>query len=310
MSAVPTPAIRTRELTKHYEDTVAVEDVDLEVLQGEVFGFLGPNGAGKTTTIRLLVDLIRPTRGSAEILGLDSQTDTPAVRSRVGFLSGEAPLWPDRTGREVLDHVAALRGAPTDASAGLEVAQRLEASLDRPIGELSRGNRQKVALSAAFVGRPPLLILDEPTSGLDPLMQREVLDLVEAARDEGRTVFFSSHHLREVEQVADRVGVIRKGRLAAVEDVDELLSGGLRRVEVVLRERPPEGTLASVRGVHDVGWDGARARFRVEGSMDPLVKALAEHEVVDLRSEDPSLEEVFLAYYGPAEAPRGSNGGS
>ncbi len=292
------PAIDLEGLTKHYGATIGVEDVDLEVRQGEVFGFLGPNGAGKTTCIRVLLDLIRPTRGSARVLGLDCQEASEQVRGQIGYLPGELELWPELTGRGILGHLSKLRGSLTSLEDGLEIADRLDADLDKRSRDLSTGNKQKIGIAAAFMARPSVLILDEPTSGLDPLMQRTVHELVDEARADGRTVFFSSHILHEVERVADRVGIIRGGRVVAVEDVEDLIHQGIRRVEVVFRGEPRPGAFEALDGVEEVEVDGARLSCRVSGSMDAFVKELARHEVVDVRSQDPDLEETFLRFYG------------
>lgn len=303
------PAIETSGLTKHYGDQIGIEDLALTVDQGEVFGFLGPNGAGKTTTIRLLLDLIRPTRGEARILGLDCQEASISVRQAVGYLPGELSLWPEATPRATLDHLAKVRGEPVPRAEIDRLAERLGVAMDTPVGELSSGNKQKVGIVQALMNRPELAILDEPTRGLDPLVQNEVLDLVAEARAEGRTVFLSSHVLHEVERVCDRVAIVRDGRLVAVEDVDDLIHRSSRRIDVVFARPPPDDVLDGIANVRDVDREGARLQFVLEGPIDPLVKRLASYELVDLRSQDPSLEEVFLDYYEPEtdrEAHRGA----
>lgn len=272
-----------------------------------MFGFLGPNGAGKTTTIRVLLDLIRPTEGQASVLGLDCQRDSQQVRSRVGYLPGELSLWPDETGRAAIEHLARVRGPEVPRERIHRLADRLDADLEMPIEELSSGNKQKIGLVQALMSEPELAILDEPTRGLDPLVQREVLSLVAEARDDGRSVFFSSHVLHEVEQVCDRVGLVRQGRLVAVEDVDELVQASTREVDAVLTQPPPEGAFAGLENVRHLEQEGSRIRLRVDGPIDPLIKRLAEFEVVDLRSQAPSLEDLFLAHYEvPEEASHGS----
>jgi len=289
-------AIETERLTKRYGSARGIEDVTIAVEEGEVFGFLGPNGAGKTTTIRTLLDLLHPTGGSARVFGLDSQRDSVAIRARLGNLPGDFGFGKHVSGREALRQLARLRGIDGRERAE-ELARRFRADLERPLGELSRGNRQKVGLILAVFHRPELLILDEPTSGLDPLMQEEFLALVREERERGCAVFLSSHELDEVERVCDRVGIIRGGRVIAVERVDELLDKTGRRVEVELAAPVDPEELRRLPGVGEVEVDGARARFRVSGDVDPVVKAIAAHHVVDLEFARPTLEEVFLTYY-------------
>jgi len=295
---MPPEAITTDGLTKFYGETRGIESLDLRVEWGEVFGFLGPNGAGKTTTIRLLLDLIRPTRGRAVIAGLDAQSDSVAVRRLSGYLPGELKLPERRTAAGFLAHLARIRGgvAPHAVS---DLAERIGLDLTRRIGDLSKGNKQKVGVVAAFMHDPQLLILDEPTSGLDPLRQQDILDLIGERAAAGRTVFLSSHELDQVEQVAQRVGIVRGGRLIAVETIAALKTRAVRRVEVRLAAPAPGlARLADVQGVRDVSVDGQTARLTVEGAMDALVKAMAELPVQTLTSEAPDLDEIFLSYYG------------
>ena len=298
MSAMP--VIETEGLTTLYGNSRGIEDVTISVNAGEVFGFLGPNGAGKTTTIRTLLDLLHPTRGSARLFGLDSYRDSVAIRARLGNLPGDFGYGREASGREALRLLARLRGI-----AGLgraeALAERFRADLDRPLGQLSRGNRQKVGLIQATFHEPELLILDEPTSGLDPLMQEEFLKLVAEERDRGCAVFLSSHELDEVERVCDRVGIVRAGRLIAVERIAELLGRARRRVVVELAGPDGIEDLRAVPGVEGLTVAGARVTFSFAGDLDPVVKALAAHHVVDLEATHPSLEEVFLAYYREGE---------
>jgi ABC-2 type transport system ATP-binding protein len=299
---VSSPAIALHALTKYYGDARGVIDLDLEVDRGEVFGFLGPNGAGKTTTIRLLLDLIRPTSGSATVLGLDSVADSTEIRRRVGYLPGEMGLWPWMTTRQALDHLSTLRGLDGDAHYR-DLLDRFEVQPDRKISDLSTGNKQKVGIIQAFMHEPDLVILDEPTSGLDPLMQQATYELIEDAQRDGRTVFLSSHVLPEVERVAKRVGIIRQGRLVEVEDMAALKQRTIRQIEVRFGHLTPSvEALASIEGVSDVTASGAVAHLRLEGSVDPLIKTLAQFEVVSLHTHDTPLEEIFLALYaGTAE---------
>jgi ABC-2 type transport system ATP-binding protein len=299
---VSLPAIATAGLTKSYGTNRGVEDLDLRVERGEVFGFLGPNGAGKTTTIRLLLDLIRPTRGRAEIAGLDCQADSLEVRRLTGYLPGE--LKPPGRSRAIdfLTYLGRLRGG-VEVRAIAELAERLGLDLGRPIGDLSKGNKQKVGIVAAFMHDPELLILDEPTSGLDPLRQQDVLELVRERAAVGRSVFLSSHDLDQVEHVAERVGIIREGRLIAAEAISTLKQRALRRVEVRLAA-PADGVerLREVTGVRDLSLTDDVVRLHVEGSMDALVKELARLPVQTLTSETAELEEIFLSYYGRPDA--------
>lgn len=289
-------AIESRDLTKFYGDARGVESVDLEVRTGEVFGFLGPNGAGKTTTIRLLLDLIRPTRGRARVAGLDAHRDSLEVRRRTGYLPGELNLPPKRTGREFLTYLSRIRKG--DREDEIErLSERLGLALDRPIGDLSKGNKEKVGVVAALAHDPELLILDEPTSGLDPLRQRDVQELMRERATAGRTVFLSSHELDQVEDVADRVGIIRDGRLIAVEEISALKARAVRRVEVRFADGVGIEGLERIEGVRHVESGDGVVRLRVEGRMDALVKELARHPVETLTSETPDLDEVFLAYY-------------
>jgi ABC-2 type transport system ATP-binding protein len=295
-----TPAIETAGLSKTYAGAIqALVGLDLRVERGEVFGYLGPNGAGKSTTIRLLLDLIRATEGSAEVLGLDSRRSALDIHRRTGYLPGELALSKHLTAREHLEYFGSLRGGlDRDYANGL--AERFDLALDRVVGSLSRGNKQKVGLLLAFAHRPELLVLDEPTSGLDPLMQQTFNSLVRETVDEGRTVFLSSHVLSEVQHDADRVGIIRDGSLVAVEDVRALRGRALRELEIRFAGAAPREPLAAVPGVRDVRTDGPVAHLLVEGSPDALVKELARHEIADLISHEPDLEDVFLSYYSDA----------
>jgi ABC-2 type transport system ATP-binding protein len=272
--------IETQGLTKFYGAERGIEDVTMTVEAGEVFAFLGPNGAGKTTTIRTLLDLLHPTRGSASLFGLDSHRDSVAIRARLGNLPGDFGFGKRTSGREALSLLARLRGVE-----GLgrveELARRFRADLERPLGQLSRGNRQKVGLILAVFHRPELLILDEPTSGLDPLMQEEFLALVREERERGCAIFLSSHELDEVERVCDRVGIIRGGRLIAVERVADLLGRTQRRSRVEVEFAEP------------VDLEDVRA-------LPGVVRAEYAH---------PTLEEVFLTYYEEGGAPEPSAGG-
>jgi len=290
-------AIRTEGLTKDYGSGNGLFDLDLEIERGEVFGFLGPNGAGKSTTMRLLLHLIRPTRGSASLLGLDSRGDSLEIRERVGYLPGELALYPKLTGAEVLDYLAELRGG-VDERVRAGLAERFRADLDRPIAELSTGNRQKVGLIQAFMHEPELLILDEPIAGLDPLVQQSFHALLGEVTAAGRTVFLSSHTLSEVERVADRVAILRDGQLMVVDSLDDLRAIAVQRLEVGFAGEPPEPErILALDGVRSAELEGSHMLISFAGSADPLVKALAGFEVRSITSHDDDLEEIFLSFY-------------
>jgi ABC-2 type transport system ATP-binding protein len=296
------PAIETFRLSKTYSGAVrALVDLDLRVERGEVFGYLGPNGAGKSTTIRLFLDLIHPTSGRASLLGLDSRTEGVEARRRVGYLPGDLRL-PDRlTAAEYLDSLARLRGS-VDAALRNALCERLDLVLDRPLRHLSKGNRQKVGLVQAFMHRPELVVLDEPTAGLDPLLQTEIRALMRETAEDGRTVFLSSHSLDEVQHTADRVGIIRTGRLVDVDSVEGLRTRSLRRVRISFGEPAPTQELARIDGVRVLSAEDSLVRLSApETAMDALVKAVARHPIVDLVSEPADLEEIFLELYREAD---------
>jgi ABC-2 type transport system ATP-binding protein len=288
--------IETERLTKSYGASRGIEDVTFAVAPGEVFGLLGPNGAGKTTTIRALLDLHHPTGGSARLFGLDSRRDSVAIRARLGNLPGDFGCGRQASGREALRLLARLRGVQGTGRAEA-LAERFHADLERPLGQLSRGNRQKIGLILATFHEPELLIFDEPTSGLDPLMQEEFLALVGEERERGCTVFVSSHDLDEVQRICDRVGMVREGRLIAVERMVDLLGKARRKVSVRLSAPSSLEDLRALPGVSELDVDGERASFEVGGDFDRVLKALADHHVADIEAVHPSLEEVFLGYY-------------
>ena len=292
MSAV----IQLDGLTKHYGSARGIVDVDLEVNEGEVFGFLGPNGAGKTTTIRLVLDLIRPSSGTARVFSLDARRDATQIHARTGYMPGELALYDGLSGAEMLRFAANLRGGVRWPFVE-ELAERLDCDLSRPIGTLSTGNKHKVGLIHALMHRPELLILDEPTSGLDPIVQQEFHRILDEVRAEGRTVFLSSHILPEVESVCDRVGIIREGRLVTVLQVEALKESALSHLEFHFAAEVEADEFASLPGVREATAEGTVVRCTVVGSVDAVVKAAARHEVLDLISHEPSLEQVFLAYY-------------
>jgi ABC-2 type transport system ATP-binding protein len=293
-----TPVIYARGLQKSYGSLQALRGVDLEVRRGEVFGFLGPNGAGKTTTIRCLLDLIRPNGGELRVLGLDPQKNSITVRARTGYLPGELHIEDNLAVEGALRFFNRLRGNHVDWSYVRQLAEQIDLDLKMPVKNLSKGNKQKVGVIQALMHRPELLLLDEPTFGLDPLIQREVLALVVQASQAGATVFFSSHILSEVEAIAQRVAIIRKGVVIEVADTATLIRRALRRVRIHFQQSVDSQALLALPGVTLLAHEGAVAlSLQVEGDMDGLIKALAAYPVQDFESERPSLEEIFLAYY-------------
>lgn len=293
--------IHTVGLTKYYGRQLGIEDVNLDIWEGEVFGFLGPNGAGKSTTIRTLLDEIRPTSGRATILGLDTHGDTVAIRRHVGYIPGDLALYPNLTGMDTLTFFANMRGG-VDWSYVDELAERLDSDLSRKVGDLSTGNRQKVGVIQAFMHRPDLLIMDEPTAGLDPLMQREFQKMVGEVSAEGRTVFLSSHTLSEVQRVADRVGIIRNGQLITVESIAELRSKSMRQVEFVLDSKAEASIFDSVEGVRNVMVEGNHVEMSFGGDMGELLRTATErYGVADIKTGEADLEEIFLTYYHGGE---------
>jgi ABC-2 type transport system ATP-binding protein len=290
------PVIATRGLTKDYGSGRGLFELDLEVEQGEVFGFLGPNGAGKSTTMRLLLDLIKPTAGRAHVLGLDVGGDSVEVRRRVGFLPGDLAMYPKLSGRAVLDYLARLRGG-VDARVRDELAERFHADLDRPIHQLSTGNRQKLGLIQAFMHEPELLILDEPIAGLDPLVQQSFHALLGEVSAEGRTVFLSSHTLSEVERVTHRLAILREGRLVVVDSLENLRKVVTRRLEIEFAAPVDGAQFRALPGVTTVEAEGRTLTVGFEGSADAVVKTAAAHEVLAIRPHEEDLEGIFLRYY-------------
>src|SRR5262245_35666510 len=296
-------AILTDGLTKRYGATTALDALDLAVAPGEVYGYLGPNGAGKTTTIRLLLGLHRPSAGRAELFGIDAWRDPVAAHRQVAYVAGEPFLWPSLTSAETFEFLARLRGG-MDVAYRDALVERFKLDVDKKVRALSKGNRQKVQLIAAFASRPDLLILAEPTSGLDPLMEVAFRQTVHEAKDRGQTVFLSSHILSEVEALCDRVGILRDGRLVEQGTLAELRHLSAQTVEVTFDGPAP--TLPALDGVR-VTTAGANAlRAEVTGSVGPLLDALAGQAVVTLNSREPSLEEIFLHHYGSANGHGGS----
>ena len=295
-----TAAIQTSGLGKTYGSTVAVADLDLVVEPGEVYGFLGPNGAGKTTTIRMLLALQRPTTGGASVLGLDPWLESVDLHRRVGYLPGDLELYPRMTGRQHLEWFARIRGEESLARAR-ELAERFDVVLDRPTHELSKGNRQKVGLVLALMHSPELLVLDEPTSGLDPLMQHEFEKLVHEVVAEGRTVFLSSHELDEVQRLADRVAIIRSGRLVATDSVESLRRSAPQRVEAWFATPVDPAPFTALAGVRVLSAEDGHLVLRVSGGIAPVLREIAALEPLDLLARHADLDELFLDLYRGSE---------
>jgi ABC-2 type transport system ATP-binding protein len=294
----PDMALGLQGLTKYYGSHRGVEDLTLDVNSGEVFGFLGPNGAGKTTTIRMILGLLKPTRGGGHVLGMDIVADSVALRAHVGYLPGDLALYDRMNGRDLLAFLGTMRGGVPQQRYE-ELADRLRLDLGRRLKDLSRGNRQKVGVIQAFMHQPRMVILDEPTSGLDPVVQMEFQSLVRETVEAGATVFLSSHVLAEVEMMADRVGIVVDGRLAVVDSVDLLRERAARRVEMDFPAVPPD--LSGAPGVQRFDVRGATASCWVTGPVGPLLKVAVDHGVVDVHTHDPDLEDAFLGYVAGGE---------
>lgn len=290
------------DLTKYYGLVCGIEGLHIEVHQGEIFGFLGPNGAGKSTTISTILDFIRPTRGTATVLGMDSRRDSVEIHRHVGYLPGELSMYEKMTGRELLGYLAALRGVRVDSEIA-DLADRLDLDLDRKIRAYSSGNRQKVGLVQAFMHRPQLLILDEPTNGLDPIVQQEFYLLLQEVSGEGRTVFLSSHILPEVERITDRAAIIRNGKLVVVAEIEQLKQQTQRRLELTFTTAVEPAAFAALEAVRTVAVTdrGHTLSITVAGSVDPVIKLAARYEVERVVSHDGDLETAFLAYYAAAD---------
>ncbi len=293
--------IQTENLTKDFGKVRAVSNVNLEVREGEVFGYLGPNGAGKSTTIRVLMDYIRATAGAASVFGLDSRAHSQEIKSRTAYLPGDIALYERMTGRQLITYFANLSGG-VDWLHVERLSDRLRCELYQPIRSLSRGNKQKIGLVQAFMHRTELIIMDEPSSGLDPLMQQEFYAIVEEVKAEGRTVFISSHIMPEVERICDRVGIIRRGEIVVVEDVDALKERAFHQMELHFSQPVPSEAFVDLPGVQDVTVEGSVVKCTVVGWPDALIKAAGRFEVTRLVSQEPHLEDVFLSYYGDGDS--------
>ena len=290
--------IETFDLTKKYGDFLALDGLTLTVERGELFGFLGPNGAGKSTAIRTLLDLIRPTRGSARIMGFDCQVQSVEARRHVGYLAGDVKLYENLRGRDMIRLVANVRGHPVDEAHVNGLARELDLDTGKHVKAYSKGNRQKLGIVLALMDSPPVLMLDEPTSGLDPLVQHTVVNLFRKQADRGATVFFSSHIMSEVQDLCDRVAILRHGRLVTVSTVEALRARSLRRASVLFGGDAPPTSAFAVDGVREVSREGLRVEFDLSSGFDAFVKALAHFTVADLEMTQPPLEDVILSFYG------------
>ena len=297
-----TAVIHTERLTKSYGPHRGIIDVDLDVLEGEIFGFLGPNGAGKTTTMRVLLDLIRPTSGRAEVFGIETTKHPVAIHRRLGYLPGEFDLYDRLTGAETIAYFGNLRGG-VDGGYVAELIDRLDLDPSRRFREYSKGNKQKVGLVVALQHRPDLLILDEPTAGLDPLIQQNFFEIVREAKREGRTVFLSSHIIDEVDRTCDRVAIIREGRLVQVDSIEAVRRLAFHHVELTFGGPVAAAIFTSLPGVSDVEFAGSTVRMRVAGPIGGVLAAAAPHGIIDVVSREPNLEDVFLAQYGQHPMP-------
>ncbi len=298
------PAIVIDNLQKSYGSVQAVKGISMSVEHGEIFGFLGPNGAGKTTTIRCMLDVIRPTGGTIQVLGFDAQRDTHALHQRIGYLPGDVRLPGQMTGRQVINYFSRLQGR--EPVLLKDLVARFDVEMKRPLKGYSKGMRQKIGIVLAFMCDPDVLILDEPTSGLDPLLQRAFNEFLLEEQARGKTVFMSSHIMSDVEKVCHRVAVIRKGELVTVEEVESLREKAGQRVTVEFGDAVTIEELARIPGVSDVILNNHAYHLNVGGTMDPLIKAFSRHEVIRLHAEEAPLEEVFLKFYELTAAERSS----
>ena len=292
--------IETRDLTVYYGKHRGIKDVNLTVERGEVFGFLGPNGAGKTTTQRVLLDVFPPTKGKALVFGKDCQKDGVEIRKQIGYLPGELALYANMRARDFFKMYEYLRKDKKSNGYWKELANRLDLDTNRKISQFSRGNKQKVGVVAAFMDRADLLILDEPTGGLDPLVQKTVLELVKETKADGRTVFFSSHILSEVQAVCDKVGIIRDGQLVATQKVEDLFAQRMNRLTMIFKGQPPSGVF-NIEGVSELDVTKQSITLEVRDNLAAVLSAAAQHNVMDIETHNISLEEIFLAYYSKDE---------
>lgn len=291
------PAIQISDLTKRYGKDRGIEKINLQVEEGEIFGFIGPNGAGKSTTIRVLLNLLFPTGGNARIMGLDIIRDSKKIRALTGYIPSEANPWPDMNGRDFLRYCGSFYGMPQAEKKIPELMEMFDVEPGRKISSLSSGNRKKLAIIQSFLHSPGLLIVDEPTAGLDPLMQSRFFDLLRSENKRGMTVFFSSHTLSDVQMLCRRVAIIREGRIVNVEAIETLRKKQLKKIRIEFADSVPE-ILARLPEIETgVTVSGKVLEFTWSGDMNSLIEALRGKDIADMTIEEPSLEEIFMHYY-------------
>ena len=293
---VNTTPIKINSLSKYYGKSRGIVDLNLEVLQGEILGYLGPNGAGKTTTMRILMDFIRASEGTAQIFGMDSHKDSLNIRRNIGYLSTSPVLYENLTGRQFLTYCMNIKGQD-ETTSFIELAERLNCDLDKKIDTLSHGNKQKLAIIRALAHKPPLVIMDEPTTGLDPLVQNEFESVIRGMAADGSTILFSSHVLSEVENICDRIAIIGNGKLITMEDVSDLKSRQTRILTVTFADNVDAQTFGSIPGIKNVDVVNNQLSFEISGPIDSIIKAIAKYNVLDIKIHEPDLEEIFLSYY-------------
>ena len=293
---VNTTPIKITGLSKYYGKSRGIVDLNLEVLQGEILGYLGPNGAGKTTTMRILMDFIRASEGTAQIFGMDSHKDSLNIRRNIGYLSTSPVLYENLTGREFLTYCMNIKGQD-ETTSFIELAERLNCDLDKKIDTLSHGNKHKIAIIRALAHKPQLVIMDEPTTGLDPLVQNEFESIIRGMAADGSTILFSSHVLSEVENICDRIAIIGSGKWITMEDVSDLKSKQTRILTVTFADNVEAQTFGSIPGIKNVDIVNNQLSFEISGPIDSIIKAIAKYKVLDIKIHEPDLEEIFLSYY-------------
>ncbi|MHC4558165.1 MAG: ABC transporter ATP-binding protein [Planctomycetota bacterium] len=287
--------IRTEELTKYYGKSRGVEEINLSVKEGEVFGFLGPNGSGKTTTIRILLDFIRASSGRARLFGMDAHADSIRIKSRIGYLPGEYGMYEKMTAVEYLQFLASLR---SDEKPPLKdrLIELFGLDVSRRIKSFSHGNKQKLGLVQAFMHDPELLILDEPTNGLDPLIQQRLYELILELKERGKTIFFSSHILSEVERVCDRVGILREGKLVALHEISDLKKVRLKTIEITFKQELDE-SIFNLEGVRKIKKNAHTIRLWIDANINNILRIISQYPIDNISCRDASLEDIFLEYY-------------